>query len=156
MWRQESSNTYMTPWGRRVFFQNAGILAFVSPSFCVQSLPFVILRNRPSPRRLVSPPSLSSFPIPFRFRLSFVISACSVTQFLFRSFSIVDFSSPLSTLDLRLGAIDAQGRKRNFASTLDPQLPPPFVFYSLIPLFPIFCLCVFDRGAGRPARAKAR
>eukprot|EP01043_Picozoa_sp_COSAG02_P061165 COSAG02_NODE_8157_length_2686_cov_3.135292_1_plen_58_part_10 len=58
----------MTPWvvGSKLKMQ-AFYLSFRLP-FVSKSLPFVILRNRPSPRRLVSPPSLSSFPIPFRFR----------------------------------------------------------------------------------------
>ena len=64
------------------FFQNASILAFVSPSFCVQSLSFVILRRLPFARRPISPPSDLVVPIPFRFLPSFVISASSVTQFL--------------------------------------------------------------------------
>ena len=78
--------------GSRGNFQNASFLAFVSPSFCLQSLSFVILRRLPFARRPISPPSLFSFPIPFQFLPSFVISACSVTPFLFWSFSIVDFS----------------------------------------------------------------
>jgi len=47
----------MTPWGRGVKPQNASILAFVSPSFCVQSLSFVILRLLAFARRPISPPS---------------------------------------------------------------------------------------------------
>ena len=38
-------------------FQNASILAFVSPRFCLQSLSFVILRSSP----FVSPPSLAAY-----------------------------------------------------------------------------------------------
>ena len=52
----------MTPWARGVFFQNASILPFVSPSFCVQSLSFVILRRLPFARRPISPPSFLVVP----------------------------------------------------------------------------------------------
>eukprot|EP01044_Picomonas_judraskeda_P006665 COSAG03_NODE_675_length_6358_cov_51.683016_2_plen_254_part_00 len=47
----------MTPWGSRGDFQNASILPFVSPSFCFQSLSFVILRSSP----FASPPSLAAY-----------------------------------------------------------------------------------------------
>ena len=47
----------MTPWGRGVKPQNASFLPFVSPSFCVQSLSFVILRLLAFARRPISPPS---------------------------------------------------------------------------------------------------
>ena len=60
----------MTPWGSRGDFQNASILPFVSPSFCFQSLSFVILRSSP----FASPPSLAAYsllvPSSFSIRLS--------------------------------------------------------------------------------------
>ena len=44
------------------FFQNASILAFVSPRFCLQSLSFSILRRSPFARRPISPPSFLVVP----------------------------------------------------------------------------------------------
>ena len=61
----------MTPWGRGVFFQNASFLAFVSPSFCVQSLSFVILRRLPFARRPISPPS--SLVVPHSFSIPSIV-----------------------------------------------------------------------------------
>ena len=43
-------------------FQNASILAFVSPRFCLQSLSFAILRRLPFARRPISPPSFLVVP----------------------------------------------------------------------------------------------
>ena len=89
-----------------------------------------------SPHLGTQPQLMSIFLVPCRFSPKCAISASSGTQFLFWRFSIVDCSRPLPTLDLKLGAIDAQGQKRNFASTLDPWLRPSFVFYSFVPIFP--------------------
>ena len=96
-------------------------------------------------RRLIStasldtqPQPMSIFLIPCRFRPKCAISASSGTQFLFWRFSIVDCSRPLPTLDLKLGAIDAQGQKRNFARISDPRCWTTFDPFSLVPLFLIF------------------
>ena len=96
-------------------------------------------------RRLIStaslgtqPQPMSIFLVPCRFRPKCAILASSGTQFLFWRFSIVDCSQPLPTLDLKLGAIDAQGQKRNFARISDPRCWTTFDPFSLVPLFLIF------------------
>ena len=43
--------------GSRGDFQNACFLPFVSPRFCLQSLPFAILLRSPFARRPISPPT---------------------------------------------------------------------------------------------------
>ena len=48
--------------GSRGQFQNASILAFVSPRFCLQSLSFAILRRLPFARRPISPPTFLVVP----------------------------------------------------------------------------------------------
>ena len=67
----------MTPWGRRVFFRNAGILAFVSPRFCVQSLSFVILRRSPFASPPSSPPT--SLVVPHSFSIPSIV--CNLGKF---------------------------------------------------------------------------
>ena len=96
-------------------------------------------------RRLIStaslgtkPQPMSIFLVPCRFRPKCAISASSGTQFLFWRFSIVDCSRPLPTLDLKLGAIDAQGQKRNFARISDTRCWTTFDPFSLVPLFLLF------------------
>ena len=73
-------------------FQNASILAFVSPRFCLQSLSFVILRRLPFARRPISPPS--SLVVPHSFSIPSIVRNLGKfsNPFLFWSFSIVDFS----------------------------------------------------------------
>ena len=57
--------------GSRGVFQNASILAFVSPRFCLQSLSFSILRRSP----LASPPSSppSSLVVPHSFSIPSIV-----------------------------------------------------------------------------------
>ena len=63
--------------GSRGQFQNASILAFVSPRFCLQSLSFAILRRSP----LASPPSSppSSLVIPHSFSIPSIV--CNLGKF---------------------------------------------------------------------------
>ena len=63
--------------GSRVKPQNASFLPFVSPSFCVQSLSFVILRLLAFARRPISPPS--SLVVPHSFSITSFV--CNLGKF---------------------------------------------------------------------------
>ena len=63
--------------GSRGDFQNACFLPFVSASFCLQSLSFVILRSSPFARRPISPPS--SLVVPHSFSIPSIV--CNLGKF---------------------------------------------------------------------------
>ena len=131
--------------GSRGVFHNASFLAFVSPRFCLQSLPFAILLRSPFARRPISPPTNlvvpHSFSIPSFVRNLGKFSNSIPLLMIFDRRFLVTSTDPRPETRCNRRARPKE-KFRQLSQPFDPTTPRSLLSYSFIPYILLYRLYI--------------